>query len=495
MTRRSRHLAWRRNWWLIAGLSAFTAGMLVLMGTHDVVPYTSSDSLADQTRADGIAKARAIAEARGPTGRNVTNPVDMFDLGRVHSVEITMAPDEYDTMVTNYQRDGLKSWHPATVVIDGARLEQVGVRLKGNSTLIGLRYSGPESPPNPGGIAAIFPRITADEPYKFPLLLRFDEYVAGQRYQGVNELALRAGSLGDSTQMTELLANLLTAESGQPFLRTSAAGMSFNGSREGYFLLVEHPDDYWAQRMIPGPQEPAVYKAIPGASFHYLGKDPALYANVFNQQAETQSIGPGPMIDFLEFVENSSDDAFAAGLSDRLDVEEFAAYLAFHNLIVNGDSFAGTGNNYYFLFDPKTRRMSIAPWDQNVAFGLLGGAEYKPYYEDGAVIPEIGRDIEGIEELDDGGTGLGEENILMRRFFDTPEFRELYDETYRELFESLLRSGRADEIMAEIIDSVQDDAVARDLIPPSSLGGAAAGKRAFIEARIEYLLTHPITAG
>ena len=35
MTRRSRHLAWRRNWWLIAELSAFTAGMLALMGTEE----------------------------------------------------------------------------------------------------------------------------------------------------------------------------------------------------------------------------------------------------------------------------------------------------------------------------------------------------------------------------------------------------------------------------------------------------------------------------
>jgi spore coat protein CotH len=492
MTWRSRHLAWRRNWWLIVGLALFSAGMLVLMGTDDVVPYTQSKALAEQTAADGAAKAEAIAAARGQSGHNVKNTVDMFELKRVHTIAMTMVPAEYDAMITGYQREGLKTWHPATVVIDGARLDRVGVRLKGNSTLIGLRYSGPESPPNPGGLAAIFPRITAAEPYRMPFLLRFDEFVAGQRYQGVNELALRAPSIGDSTQLTELLANLLTAESGQPSLRTSTAGVSFNDSREGYFLLVEHPDDYWAQRMIPGRQEPAVYKATPGASFHYVGDDPALYENVFNQQAESRDIGPGPMIDFLKFVETASDERFAAKLADRLDVEEFASYLAFHNLIVDGDSFAGTGNNYYFIYDPKTRRMSIAPWDQNIAFGTLGGARYQPYYEDGAVIPSFGGDIGDIDELNDGGTGLGEENILMRRFFDTPKFRELYDETYRSLFERLLRSGRSDELARELGDAIQGDAVARNLIPPTAFDGAIAGKAAFVADRIEYLLTHPI---
>ncbi|MEX2032546.1 MAG: CotH kinase family protein [Dehalococcoidia bacterium] len=495
MIGRNRHLAWRRNWWLILALGAFTAGMLVLMGSETVVPYTASKALADQTRADGAAKATTIAEARGLPGRNVKNIVDVFDVGVVHAVEITMDPVEYDTMITNYQRDGLKTWHRATVVIDGVRLERVGIRLKGNSTLVGLRYSGPESPPNPGGLAAILGKILADEPHKMPFLLRFDQFVPGQRYQGVNEVALRtAGAFGDTTQLTELLANLLTKESGQPYLRTSTATMRMNGFAEGYFLLVEHPDDYWAQRTIPGNQEPAVYKAIPGASFRYLGDDPARYGGVFNQQAETRSIGPGPMIDFLKFVETSSDQKFAANLADRLDVKEFARYLVFHNLIVDTDSFAGTGNNYYFLYDPRTRLMSIAAWDQNSAFGLLGGVEYRPYYEDGAAIPDFALDLGGVDELNDGGTGLGEENLLVKRFLATPKFRKLYDQTYRELFDRLLESGRVEALILEVTPPIQAAVAERGLVDASTFDRAAEGKRRFIASRIEYLATHPIIA-
>ena len=269
-------------------------------------------------------------------------------------------------------------------------MDRVGVRLKGNSTLIGLRYSGPNSPPAPGIIASLG-RLTRDEPEKFPFLLRFDQFVTGQHYQGVNELALRTagGFGGDSTQLTEFVANRLTADSGQPFLRSAATGMRFNGSTEGYYLLVENPDDLWVRRMLPGDTQPALYKAIVGARFHYVGEDPAAYAKVFNQQAETKSIGPRPFIDFVKFVDQSTDDEFDAQLADHLDVEEFARYIAFHNLVVDPDSLAGTGNNYYLLYDPRSKRMSFGSWDQNLAFGRLGfvAARYRPYYEDGSGIP------------------------------------------------------------------------------------------------------------
>jgi len=496
VTWRSRHLAWRRNWWAIAALAVFTAAMLALMGSDVVVPYTSSDSLAVQTRRDAAAKRAARAAAESP-GRDVDNPIAPFDVARVHEITITMAPNQYEAMIGDYQRDGVKSWHPATVVIDRVQIDRVGIRLKGNSTLIGLRYSGPESPPAPG-IAATLGTLTADEPNKMPFLLRFDQFVPNQRYHGVNEMALRTagGFGGDATQLTELVANILTKESGQPYLRAATTVMSFNGSPEGFYLLIEHPDDYWAQRMVPGRREPALYKAIVGASFHYVGDDPALYEKVFNQQAESRSIGPRPMIRFLEFVERSSDSAFTQQLPDRLDVEGFARYLAFHNLVHDPDSFAGTGNNYYFIYDPGTKRMSIASWDQNLAFGRLGfgGGQYRPYYEDGSGFPSFVRNIPGFEELVPGGA-IGEENILVKRFLETPKFRALYEQTYRDLFDQLLASRRADELLLELAPTIRAATTSRGLLEPTQFDGELDRDRTFLTERAAYLRTLPPVGG
>ncbi len=491
MAGRSRHLAWRRNWWLFAALGGFTVAMMVLMGTDVVVPYTSSKSLAAQTQADGVAKTKAITQARGLPGHNVKNPIDVFDHSIVHRISITMSTTAYDAMINDYQIDGVKTWHPATVVIDGKRINRVGVRLKGNSTLIGLRNTGP----NPaGGIAATLGTLSPDEPQKMPFLLRFDEFVAGQRYQGVNELALRTagGFGGDSTHLTEFVANVLTQETGQPFLKTASTGVSFNASPEGFYLAVEHPDDYWAQRMLSGTQQPALYKAIVGAKFHYVGADPALYTKVFNQQAETLDIGPKPMINFLKFIETATDQEFESQLADHLDVEEFARYLAFHNILVDSDSFAGTGNNYYLLYDPKARRMSIASWDQNLALGRLGfgGGPYRPYYEDGSGIPSFAQNIPGLEELIPG-EAIGEEKILVTRFFANPKFLALYDQTYRDLFDQMLTSGRFVELLNRLATVIRTANEERDLVDQARFDSDVERNRTFIADRIEFLRTLP----
>jgi spore coat protein CotH len=196
------------------------------------------------------------------------------------------------------------------------------------------------------------------------------------------------------------------------------------------------------------------------------------------------------MIRFLRFVETSSDREFAEHLDERLDVERFARYLAFHNILVDPDSLAGTGNNYYWLYDMKTRRMTIASWDQNLAFGRLGfgGAPYRPYYEDGSGIPSFVQNIPGLEELIPGG-GIGEPNLLVTRFLETPKFRKLYDTTYRSLFEQLMTSGRVEELLRELATVVAAANGERALVDPATFAGDIERNHTFVADRIAYLET------
>ncbi len=490
MRGRSRHLAWRRNWWLIATLAGFSVAMLALVGSDVVVPYTSSPSLAAQTRRDGAAKREVITQARGLPGQDVKGTVDVFDHTLVHRVAITMAPVEYDALITDYQSSGEKLWHPATVVIDGTRIDRVGVRLKGNSTLIGLKNTGTDAQAQP--FQRFLGTLSRDEPQKIPFLLRFDQFVPGQRYQGVNELALRTPGTfgGDATQLTEFVANRLVGDYGGPELRTTMTGLSFNGSPEGFDLLVEHPDDVWATRMLPHTKHAALYKAIVGARFRYAGEDPASYVNVFNQQSETQDVGPRPMISFLKFVEQSTDAEFETQLPKRLDVPAFARYLAFQNLVSDPDSLAGTGNNYYFLYDARKRQFSIASWDQNLAFGRMGfgGSTYKPYYEDGSGIPAGIQNIPGLKDLVQG-EGLGEPNILVTRFLATPSFRALYDRTYRKLFDQILVSGHADDLLVRFGEVIRAANAERPLVDPGRFEGDLTRNRRFLVDRTAFLRT------
>jgi spore coat protein CotH len=80
---------------------------------------------------------------------------------------------------------------------------------------------------------------------------------------------------------------------------------------------------------------------------------------------------PGPLVAFLRFLSESDDATFASRLPDYLDVESFATYLATNNLLVNTDSMAGMGNNFYFYYDDILGHMTVLYWDGNESLSKL----------------------------------------------------------------------------------------------------------------------------
>ena len=74
---------------------------------------------------------------------------------------------------------------------------------------------------------------------------------------------------------------------------------------------------------------------------------------------------------FLQFLNESDDETFAAELPERLDVDAFARYLAMMDLVANFDDIDGPGNNAYLWYDVATEQFTVVPWDMNLAFGAL----------------------------------------------------------------------------------------------------------------------------
>jgi spore coat protein CotH len=479
VSRHSRHLAWRRNWWLFALLAVFTAGMLALVGTDLVVPYTTSPGLAAQTRRRTAARKLAAIPVR-----NVQNPVDVFDTRVVHRVQIAVAPADYAGMVSDYRDQKLKTYRPATVTIDGVSVPRVGVRLKGNSSLIGLR--------NDPATARFIPPLDPAKPQELPLLLKFDEYVPKQLYQGVREVAVRTAGTGDVSFMPELVTNRLIEATGDPALRTSYSGVSFNGSPESAKLLVEVPDKVWVKRAFPTRTGGLLYKAVTGAKFSYVGDDPAEYSLVFEQKTKHTSHDLGPAIKFLKFVDTASDARFEAHIADRVDIGNIMRYLALHNMLSDPDSLAGTGNNYYLYYDLGTRKVAFVAWDTNLSLGHLGfasGATYRPYYEDGSGLGAIAKLIP--VDLNDlvPGAGLGERNILQERLFESPKYKALYDRTYRALYRQLLASGKADRMIDTYAATFRRANAGRGFVDAARYDASVTSTHKFLRDRMAFLDT------
>jgi spore coat protein CotH len=63
---------------------------------------------------------------------------ELFDSSFVHTIEVEFDEADYDAIIAAYVQSGDKEWMSATVTIDGVVFENVGLRLKGNSSLRGI---------------------------------------------------------------------------------------------------------------------------------------------------------------------------------------------------------------------------------------------------------------------------------------------------------------------------------------------------------------------
>ena len=231
---------------LSSSLVAFT---LALTGCGAGAATDPSGTAPSAASAGSGAATESGAETNAGT---TTAETTLFADGASHEVSIEWDEAAYADMIAAHEADGSKEWIQADITINGTLVSGIGVRLKGNSTLRSLSDSngngamgnGPK-----GGGAAVSSGISSDVPESLPLLIDFDKYVDGQTYQGITQLSLRPGS----PVLNEALALALTGASGQATQRYAYTTYSVNGSTTQTRLLVENPDDAYADALFRHP--------------------------------------------------------------------------------------------------------------------------------------------------------------------------------------------------------------------------------------------------
>ncbi|MFT4231295.1 MAG: CotH kinase family protein [Leucobacter sp.] len=406
----------------------------------------------------------------------------------MHSISVDYAQEDYDAMIQAYLDTGEKEWISAEVTIDGVRYENVGLKLKGNSTLRSLSTDADAE-------------LSSEHPENLPWLIRLDKYVEGQNHEGTTELVVRGNS--SETSLNEALALELLETAGLASEQAVAVRFSADGSEENLRLVIENPDDAWMESVLG---DGLLYKAEAGGDYSYRGDDPASYLDVFEQEGGAEDLTP--LIDFLQWLNESSDEQFAAELADHLDVDAFATYLAFQDLVDNSDDIDGPGNNSYLYYDPDTGLMTVVNWDLNLAYGASpgggGGARGGGAGGDGGAGGGGGRGMPGggrqggagarpdDAQSEDGGAAAGGAaaadsgaarpgggrggNILSERFLANADFKALYTAARERLETELYDSGVAAEVLSEwtqvLIDGASD-IVSADVITQESEALAA----------------------
>jgi spore coat protein CotH len=557
-------LALRRHYWLVIALALVVMLLVTLLPDLRITAYT-------------VPGNRPVE----PFTNNYENSIDLFDDTVVHEVVVLISDENRDKMVTTFQQTGEKDYFTADIIIDGVRINDVGIRLKGNASLRSLGGGGRQgafgvdrgglpdrgnwSPPAQGdrdrnvpqeGAPAV-PWVDADPDRQFEApegapeqelgdgapapfaggrgalpgdqaqrvppddfgrggmnlgsnpsgesavsyLVKLDEYVEGQAYQGYTRIALRSYGINyDAAQLQEPVSNAAMNAVGVSATRTAFMSLQFNDDEPRLYHLSEEPDEVYVDRLFAGT-DGFLYKVQQvGSTFEYLGDDPTLYERTFSQKTAGNEADLTPLIEFMKFVTEASDEAFARDLEIWFDVDAFAGYLAVNNLLANQDSLPGMGNNYYLYYDPTTERFTILAWDTNESLGKLAmgsrGADLDIYWE--AVNDQFGRllDDENTDTSPPAGNNarrfgprMGGNHLLMKRFFETPEFLQLYKQKLESMYQALFVDGFLADTIGTYADVVTAYNAGHDLVDQATYDAAAAKTLSFVTQRQAYLET------
>jgi len=241
---------------------------------------------------------------------------------------------------------------PVTVAYGGATWPAVGMRYKGNSSLMQAYQAGVE---------------------KLPFRLNFDYYddeipeVDDQRFHGFEELKFGNG-FGDDALVRDKVAADLYREAGIPAAKGAMVEIYVDVGDGpvywGVYTMFEDPCgellDSWF-----GDDDGNCYKADGnGATLAEFDADS--FENKTNDDDGSEDVGA--LVSALGS-DRSDAAAWRAGLEAVADIDGILRTMAVTNLIGHWDTYGEMTHNYYLYADPALDgRLVWVPWDFNLSF-------------------------------------------------------------------------------------------------------------------------------
>ncbi len=264
----------------------------------------------------------------------------LYDWGAVHTFEILLEPSAINALEVDPY-----TYVQGSFVYEGHTYAPVGVRLKGQ-----------------GSFQAIH-----DKP---AFKVKFNEYVPGGRFSGVESLTLN-NMVWDYSMMHERLAYAVYREAGVPSCRSNHAEVWVNGQLYGLYANTESTD----QPMIARWFEDTGGSMFEGWDVDFYDHYISSFQLDWGVEDRTNLQG---LADALEI-------PGAAGLEaaeDHVDFEEFLRYWAVGAVVGQFDGYPYTspGDDFQVYDDPTTGRLHFLPWGTDETF----------YYPDNSVSAIVG---------------------------------------------------------------------------------------------------------
>lgn len=225
-----------------------------------------------------------------------------------------------------------RKWVEGTFRYGDLELRRVGVRLKGHRSM----------------------RPIAKKP---ALKIRFDKYVAGQRFLGLRRMTLN-NMVEDPTMLREILGYRLYRQLEVPAPQAFYAEVSVDGVAKGLYAVIETVDSEFLERRFDDASG-GLYEGEYGCDL-YPGD-----VEGFDRDGGDKKAGRGDLRELAGIAQGPADKLFSA--AGPLDMDSFLAYLAVSAFIGDFDGYRHA-HNYRVYHEPAEDKWYFIPWGIDRAF-------------------------------------------------------------------------------------------------------------------------------
>jgi CotH kinase protein len=280
----------------------------------------------------------------------------LFDDTQLHEIRLSIAiPYWQDTLYKDYiasnkDPENIPEFYRKceNVSIDGASIGPVGIKMKGNFSVIFNR---------------------AQQRTKFPFKISFDAFF-NQKYDGLRKINLNTNT-NDPSFMREAMAYRLFRDADIAAPRTAFTKLYVNDEYMGLFSLVENVDKTFLKHNFGSDDDGNLYKGIT-SDFSWSGFDKSAYKKELSLKTNETEDDWTRLIAFFNLINNGSKQSIKDSLVQVFELDQYLKIAAIERLIFSWDSYTGSGSNYY-VYESENGKIRWIPWDYNETFQVANG--------------------------------------------------------------------------------------------------------------------------
>jgi spore coat protein CotH len=266
----------------------------------------------------------------------------LYDRDVLHTIFLQFPEDDWHQEMVAFHGTDIEV--PATMLLDGRPIGEVGVSYRGNTSF--------------------------DMPAKKSFGISIDAYDDDLRIDGHRTLNLLNAN-GDASLMREVLFSNIAGEY-VPAPKANFVRVVVNGFHLGVYANVEQINKDFT-KTHHGTRKGVRWKVPPdfsgGGALAYHGPDHADYTGRY--ELKTGSAGEADwdaLIELCRVLRETPEDELEETLPRHLDVKETIRFLAIDNALLDSDGYYSRGSDYYIYLDPEGV-FHLVHYDNNETFG------------------------------------------------------------------------------------------------------------------------------